>query len=594
MKYSDHIAIWLKDLGYEYFYFVGGGNIMHLTESLDRYLTAIPVIHEVAAVIAAEYHNQIAGSEKALALVTAGPGITNTATGLAGAFLESRFVLVIGGQVKTEDLSNGSVRQNGIQEIDGISFCQSITSYSVRVESPIDKKTFADYALAKDNVRKAPVFLEIPLDVQAYNYESNAFDVLPFEKKALEINDLDAFDSLTQLLEDSKRPVFLLGAGVSKVAAAELEVYAHEYSIPIATTWNAADQIPHDSAVYIGRPNTWGQRSANILIQQADLVICLGTRLGLQQTGFNWKSFVPNGKVALIELDASELQKGHPVIDLPVLGNCNDYIQKIAAYTLNQSFEKWLIFCQKVRGAIPLVEEGVNQIFDGYIAPQAFVAELSEHMTESDVLVPCSSGSAFTTTMQCFQQKRGQRIITNKGLASMGYGLSGSIGAALASGDRTILLEGDGGFSQNIQELGTVAAQNLNIKIFIFDDAGHASIRMTQKNYFSGRYIGCDIDTNLGLPNWDKVGAVWGIDSMRLFNLEEMQTADFKQLFEKEGPVIFILSICPGQTYFPKISSRLLDNGSMESNPLHDMSPSLSPETTKMVFRYIDPPIAGS
>jgi acetolactate synthase-1/2/3 large subunit len=590
MKYSDQLAIWLKDLGYEYFYFVGGGNIMHLTESLDRHLKAIPVIHEVAAVIAAEYHNQIAGSEKALALVTAGPGITNTATGLAGAYLESRYVLVIGGQVKTEDLSNELIRQNGIQEIDGVSLCSSITSYSVRLERSIDRQSFTRYALAEDNARKAPVFLEIPLDVQACQYEDNDPKTPRYESKIPAIHDLDDFNALTGLLEASERPVLLLGAGVKTYSAAKLEAYAHQYSIPVATTWNAADKIPHDSATYIGRPNTWGQRSSNILVQQADLVICLGTRLGLQQTGFNWQGFIPNGKIAAIELDVNELQKGHPVIDLPIVGDCNDYIDNIVDYSLGRNYHEWLEFCKGVRSAIPLVEHGVNELFDGFIAPQYFVSKLSDCMTENDILIPCSSGSAFTTAMQCFSQKRGQRIVTNKGLASMGYGLSGSIGAALASGRRTILLEGDGGFSQNIQELGTVSAQNLNIKIFIFDDAGHASIRMTQKNYFSGKYIGCDIATNLGLPNWDKIGGVWNIDSMRLSNIDQMESLEFQKLYEKEGPAIFIVSICPDQTYFPKISSRLLDNGSMESNPLHEMSPALSDEISRQVFKYIDPP----
>ena len=206
------------------------------------------------------------------------------------------------------------------------------------------------------------------------------------------------------------------------------------------------------------------------------------------------------------------------------------------------------------------------------------------------MLIPCSSGSAFTTAMQCFRQKRGQRIISNKGLASMGYGLSGAIGAAISSGLRIVLLEGDGGFSQNIQELGTVAAQNLNIKIFIFDDAGHASIRMTQRNYFSGKYIGCDRATNLGIPNWDKIGDVWGIDSMRLSSLNEVNEAEFQNLFKQAGPAIFILSICPNQTYFPKIASRLLPSGSMESNPLHAMSPPLAGSISGKVFRYISPP----
>ena len=504
--------------------------------------------------------------------------------------MESRYVLVIGGQVKTDDLSRGDTRQNGIQEIYGVTICKPLTNYSVRLDKSIAKKEFHKYAVANKNIRKAPVFLEISLDVQAAQCVSNIgeivqedeFQTMPFNEKQLAV--------MLDMLCSSKRPVFLLGGGVDIESAHRVESYAVENSIPVATTWNGADLISSDCPVYIGRPNTWGQRSSNILIQQADLVICLGTRLGLQQTGFNWQAFVPVGKVICIELDSSELTKGHPNIDLPILGDCNAYINRLTEVVVNKDWESWLDFCVQTRAAIPLVEEDINEDFEDFIAPQDFVTALSDLMQENDVLIPCSSGSAFTTAMQCFQQKRGQRIITNKGLASMGYGLSGAIGAAISSGLRTVLLEGDGGFSQNIQELGTIAAQNLNIKIFIFDDAGHASIRMTQRNYFSGKYIGCDRATGLGLPNWDKVGDVWGIETMRLTNLNEIGQTEFQSLFNKTGPAIFILSICPDQTYFPKIASRMLPNGSMESNPLHAMSPPLGDIISEKVFKYINPP----
>jgi len=460
----------------------------------------------------------------------------------------------------------------------------------VRLDKPIAKKEFHKYAVSNKIVRKAPVFLEIPLDVQAAEYVSNVDDIVQEDEVQAMPGNEKQLAVMVDMLRSSQRPVFLLGGGVDIESAHCVERYAIENSIPVATTWNGADLISSDCPVYIGRPNTWGQRSSNILIQQADLVICLGTRLGLQQTGFNWQAFVPVGKVICIELDSSELTKGHPSIDLPILGDCNAYINRLTEVEVNQDWETWLDFCVQTRAAIPLVEDGVNENFEDFISPQGFVTALSGLMQENDVLIPCSSGSAFTTAMQCFQQKRGQRIISNKALASMGYGLSGGIGAAISSGLRTVLLEGDGGFSQNIQELGTVAAQNLNIKIFIFDDAGHASIRMTQRNYFSGKYIGCDRVTNLWLPNWDKVGNVWGIDSMRLSNLNEMNQVEFQRLFNEAGPAIFILSICPDQTYFPKIASRMLPSGSMESNPLHAMSPPLADSISGKVFRYISPP----
>ena len=162
--------------------------------------------------------------------------------------------------------------------------------------------------------------------------------------------------------------------------------------------------------------------------------------------------------------------------------------------------------------------EDVNNTGAGFISPYEFIIELEKLTDASDLIIPCSSGSAFTLTMQLYKQKLGQRIVTNKSLASMGYGLSGAIGASIAckNSRRTILIEGDGGFAQNLQELGTATINNLNLKIFIFDDKGHASIRMTQQNYFNGKYLGCDKASGLGLPDWDQLFQVWGIEVMRI------------------------------------------------------------------------------
>jgi acetolactate synthase-1/2/3 large subunit len=239
-----------------------------------------------------------------------------------------------------------------------------------------------------------------------------------------------------------------------------------------------------------------------------------------------------------------------------------------------------------VRQAIPLVED-VNATAEGYISPYRFAQELSHLCTEQDVVIPCSSGSAFTVMMQTFEQKSGQKMVTTKGLASMGYGLAGAIGATIASGNkRTILVEGDGGFMQNLQELGTVSANNVNLKIFLFDDNGYASIRMTQANYFDGRYVGCDLSTGLGIPKWNYIFAAYGIPVMQISNGYQGDE-EFLQRFASNGPAAFLVKIDPQQTYFPKITSRVTPDGSMVSNPLHRMSPDLPAEVAAKVFRYL-------
>lgn len=584
MKYSDQIADWLIQLDYTHCFYVGGGNIMHLIESLSKKLTCVPVINEVAAGIAAEYFNETSIGTKALAMVTAGPGLTNIVTALAGAYLESRELLVIGGQVKTADLARGVLRQRGIQEIDGVSIVQPITVKSVLVDEPISFDAFKSIVLHDGVYRPGPVFIEIPIDVQArlVEFTTPKTNNLGAELPKISLGDIAG---VVNKINHAKRPAILLGGGINRRTAKHLKDKLSQLSIPILTTWNAADRIPFDQHNYMGRPNTWGQRSANLVMQQADLLIAVGTRLGMQQTGFNWQNFIPNGHVIQIDIDKAELEKGHPKIDLGLFGDANTFLEDLLDKKIDDHSE-WLTYARSIRNAIPLVED-VNKTASGFLSPYHFAQMLSSVCSETDVVIPCSSGGAFTIMMQTFEQKGDQKIVTNKGLASMGYGLSGAIGAAIANpNSRTVLVEGDGGFSQNLQEIGTAAINELNLKMFIFDDSGYASIRATQRNYFGGSYVGCDRSTGLGLPNWEKLFAAWDVPVMRL-NKDFTEDVKFRAMFESDGLAAFIVPVDPEQTYFPKITSRITENGSMESNPLHKMTPDLSEEQYLNVSKYL-------
>lgn len=587
MKYSDLLADWLVELGYTHCFFLAGGNIMHLLESCSRKFTCIPVVHEVAAGIAVEYFNEVSGGARAFALVTAGPGLTNIITAMAGAYLDSRELLVLGGQVKVADLARGQVRQRGIQEVDGVDIATPVTVASKLMETVIDQKTFACWSQAGSVGRKGPVFIEIPLDIQGAPVERELLDSPEPVEPANTFASIpqDTIHQILSMLRAAKRPVLLLGGGIDRKTSAEVMDQLANLGVPLMTTWNGLDRVPTEHPCYYGRPNTWGQRSANILMQQADLLIALGCRLGLQETGFNWQQFIPVGKVVQVECDQRELTKGHPRVDLPVLGDANLVLRRIAAAEAGD-YTEWVQFCREVRSLIPLDDPG-NKTREGYLSPYQFFLHLSDLCVSGDVMVPCSSGGANTVAMQTFQQKKGQVAFNSGGLASMGYGLGGAIGAAVAArGRRTILAEGDGGFTQNLQELGTVRAQKLNLKIFIFDDHGYASIRMTQSNYFGGRYVGCDVETGLGMPNWELLFSAYDIPMLRIG--PGFETApEFLERFRSVGPQAFLLKIDPLQTYFPKIASRVTASGSMESNPLHRMSPDLDPDVAARVFRYL-------
>ena len=590
MKYSDLVISWLHELGYTHCFLVAGGNSMHLLDGARRTMTCVPVVHEVAAGIAVEYFNEQASAsgspDRAFALVTAGPGLTNLLTAMAGAFLESRELLVIGGQVKSADLTAPGLRQRGIQEIDGVALSSPISVAAERIEAPNTRQAFTDMVRRGSTGRKGPVFLEICLDAQGTPVERALLENGATEP-ATDAGVLDP-ETATKViagLRAARRPLVLLGGGVSRSAAAQALARFRELNLPVMTTWNGADRIGADEPVFVGRPNTWGQRSANVLIQQCDYLVALGTRLGLQQTGFNWQGFAPLATVVHVDLDQAELEKGHPRVDIPWLADADDVLPAVLEADL-PGWWAWLAECRDVRNLLPVVES-VNTTAPGFLDPYQFVSDLSGICTPADVVIPCSSGGAFTVTLQTFEQKFGQTMISDHGLASMGYGLSGAIGAAFAApGRRTLLLEGDGGFMQNSQELATVAVNNLPIKVFLFSNEGYASIRMTQRGYFDGAYLGCDTSTGLGFPDWDLLFRAYGIPLLEL-GAQGLATDGFFELFDAPGPACFVLPIDPEQTYLPKITSRVTATGSMESNPLHRMTPELADALANRVFTYL-------
>jgi acetolactate synthase-1/2/3 large subunit len=592
MNYATLTLEWLHELGYTHCFFVAGGNIMHLLNAARQRMTCIPFVHEVAAGIAAEYHNEARPVHgRAFVLVTAGPGVTNVLTAMAGAWLESRELLVLAGQVKRTDLATDGLRQRGIQEIDGVAMAAPVAIVSERLDEAWERRRLSAAVERGRTGRKAPVFLEYPLDVQGMPIDDRERTRLERERSDIpsgrsEIQRAEeAVDELLRRIRSAERPVLLVGGGVSRDVTDRVARSLGSANIAVMTTWNGADRVDSRSDNYFGRPNTWGMRYANVLIQQADLVVALGTRLGLQQTGFNWQAFAPGADVVQFDIDEAELRKGHPRVALPVAGDADTVLDAIANADLGDH-AAWLEFARSVRAALPTVE-AENETAPGYIDPYAFVEQLSAAAGPRDIVIPCSSGGAFTTMMQAFEQRHGQTIITNKGLASMGYGLSAAIGASLAHPkERTILVEGDGGFTQNLQELATVDVNRLNLKIFIYANEGYASIRMTQRNYFGGAYMGCDVRSGLGFPNWSQLFAAYGIPALALDD-SGLETQGFVELFASDGPAAFVVPIDPEQTYYPKITSRVTESGSMESNPLHVMTPDLPGDVAAETMRYL-------
>ena len=596
MKYSDYFIDSLVELGYTHCFFVGGGNVMHLLESARTRLECIAVVHEVSAGIAAEYFNVAHRSDgkRAFALVTAGPGITNMATAIGGAWLESRELLVVGGQARTEFISHPEVRQIGHQQIDGRSIVEPMSKLSITITEPFSRNELKSVTDISKTGRKGPVFLEICLDVTAMEVDEEDLNNIPsstptMAKKEIE-SDNQAIEELVTLMKSSTRPLILVGGGLDFSHFKKLWHEIETLNIPVATTWNAADYLDSSHDLYAGRPNTYGMRWANTVIQQSDLLITFGARLGLQQTGFAWQEFVPEGKIIRIELDEKEIALKQPQTYLDIHMDAGKALSLMLAQinkiNLKIDTGNWLKFIKGVRESLPIVEDATFQYSD-HVNPFELVSELSTLLSAEDKVIPCSSGGAYTTMMQAFEQKKGQLLTNNKGLASMGYGLAGAIGTSVAHPEgRTVLVEGDGGFAQNLSELGTVQNRELNLKIFIFSNMGYASIRVSQKAYFAGAYIGCDAATGVGLPDWERIFGAFGIPSIDVTGplKENIQALD---LLKKKGPAAFIIKVHPDQSFLPKVTSKIFSDGKMKSNPIHLMQPELPTELASQVFKYL-------
>ncbi len=495
-------------------------------------------------------------------------------------------MLVIGGQAKSSEVGRGKYRQLGFQEIDGESLCKSITKFSKRIEERMSKTDLFEAALESWSGRKGPVFLEICLDVSTQPGDM-ALEANFIKTTATLVSPMTTeLQLIIRELLSAERPIILIGGGVHRSTSLQAFI---DLGIPIATTYNGTDRIGCDYEYYAGRPNWYGSRWANILIQQSDLILAFGTRLGIAQVGYNWQEFAPKAKIVQIDIDEIELNKGFPRLFSAIRADANDTILRTSKLlrTAKLEIQEWQEFTKHVRAGLS-GPEATNTVNPPFLEAMNFVKSVVDLSSEEDLLIPCSSGAAaYEGAMRVLMNKTGQIVITSHALASMGYGLSGAIGASLAHLQaRTILFEGDGGFAQNLQELGTLRANKLNLKIFLMDNQGYQSIRGNQKNAFDSHYVGCDRDTGLFLPDWQLIAESFEIASMEL-NSETFQSSEFNSLFDGNGPALFVVKIDPNQTYWPRLLSRKLENGQIVSNPLHLMEPPLVIEIQEKYIKYL-------
>jgi len=569
-------------------FMLSGGGCMHLVDSLGKNpdLNYICCLHEQVAAFAATAYAQYTNN-LGITLVTTGPGGTNAITGVAAAWTDSIPLLVLSGQVKRADLSKHvEVRTLGFQELDIVSIVKPITKYAVTVLEPKEIKYHLEKALylAKFG-RPGPVWLDIPLDVQSAMIEEN--ELLSFTEKFTPKNGTDLTEKIFQAIEminQSQRPVIIAGYGI-KISGSEDRFIrlSNRLNIPILTTWKALDLLPEDSNIYFGRPGCIGQRGANFIQQNSDLVISLGARLDYGQIGFTHKTFAREAKKIIIDVDETELNKFNFNIDIKINSSADLFIDEFENQlnklrNINRS--TWLEKCYEWKEKYPVVLPEYWQKKD-YVSTYALVDLLSKLSDNDDIFVPENSGAASEIVMQALRLKKGQRVITTNGLGSMGSGLPASIGACIASGKRrTLSVHGDGGFMMNIQDLETVSRLKLPIKYFVLNNGGYGSIKNTQRNYFQGFYVGSGNSSGLTIPELKKIANAFNINYIAISKNNELESR-VQEALSFTGPVICELFIDPEEQTMPKLSSAIKPDGSMISKPLEDLWPFLDREEFK-------------
>lgn len=557
---------------------------MHLNDSLgaNPNIKVLYMHHEQACAMAAEAYFRVSG-KPALVCVTAGPGLLNALTGVAGAYTDSIPMVVVAGQVKTETLSDGDpeLRQLGDQEVRTLPIVSSLTKHSARLSSEfVGEQVTTAFNLATAG-RPGPVVLEVPLDVQSAELDMpkspQAAGLLPEQTTELTDEDLQ---TLMVLLREAQRPLIMAGSGISiSGVREELRALAEASNIPVVTAW-MHDVIDSDHPLSAGRSGTIGTRPGNFAVQSADALLVLGSRLNIRQTGYNFSEFAPKAKVFWIDIDPAELRKPHLKVQHRVVADLRNAVPQILDAVKNQPMpakQEWLDWIRWVakfephEADYPVSEKGIN--------PYHFVLEVNRLLGPRTV-VACGDATACIVPFQVVEIRDGIRMFSNSGIASMGFDLPAAIGASLATDESVVCFAGDGSIMMNIQELATLASLGRDVVLFILDNNGYLSIRQTQENFF-GRAFGSGPESGVPFPDFEAVVRAFGIP-VTVLRTDSDWRGDLKNIFHQDCVRVCIVKLNPDQEFEPRIKSRK-EGKAMYSPPLDDMYPFLENELVEKI-----------
>jgi len=581
-KISDIVVNFMVKKGLTQVFAVAGGGAMHLNDSFAKNdkINITYMHHEQACAMAADAYFR-EKNKPAIIHITSGPGSTNTLTGVVGAWIDSIPTFIISGQVQThQQINKTKTRQIGVQETDIIKIIKSSTKYSCSIKN--SSKIFEELGVAFVKMlegRPGPVWIDIPLDVQAKKIVIKRYKEKTKIKKNYDINISNKIKKFIDLINKSKKPVIVVGNAIHiSKSKKELYKFINRVKCPIISSWNTTDLFDTNNKQYLGSMGIFGDRASNLAAQNSDLMIVLGSRLSVPQVGYNTKNFAKNSKKIIIDIDKNELNK-KILSNIKLKINCdlNFFLKKINHIISKKNyfftFTRWKRLTINWKSKYPVYNQ--NQLkYDKHINSFFFIKKLSKILKINSTVVT-DMGTSFTCTMQTMKINNHlkQRLYTSSGLSSMGFGLPGSIGASFANPKKTIIcISGDGGFMFNMQELQTIKHYNLPIKIFVLENKGYLTMQLMQKGHFK-KLTGSDPSSGISIPKIKKIAKGFGLDYLKL-NTKNIEDQLKKVLSNKKAMLIEV-NMPKFQPLIPRIQSKLLKNGSFSDPDFDDLFPYL-------------------
>lgn len=587
MNVSEFIFNFYANKGIDTAFMVTGGQAMWLNDAVgkNKNFNIICTHHEQSAAMAADAYGRIK-NKPAITLVTAGPGSVNAMNGVVGGYTDSSPMIIISGQAALSFVQyqeETKIRQYGVQGINIKPLVENVVKYFITVDEPQKIQYYLEKAYHYATTgRPGPVWIDVPLDIQKADVDDRYLEKYTLEKETEgRVSLKQAVKHAYKLLEDAKRPLFIVGQGVSLSGAREDFSYlSKKVKIPVITSRLGIDLIESDNDLYVGRPGNYGERSANFAIQNADLIITVGCRLASSLVGHNPKMFGKNAYLFVVDIDQKELDKPGPKIDYKAKLDCKAFLGKMIDEYSNYNlphYETWVLKCNEWKKKYPVVQLDYQE--QKPVNSYYFTDKLSK-MADANSVILVDTGSCFHVACQTWKVKKGQKYLTTGGLSSMGYWVAG-IGACMANNRKdTIVITGDGSLQMNLQEFATIKHNNLPIKVFIFNNNGYLLIRHTQRNFMEDRFVGEGPESGVSCPDSLAIAQAYGIKGVRIDKVEDLDMK-IEEVLSYPGPVICDVMTPEWQLLIPRIASDKLPDGTLVSRNYEDMFPYLPTDEVK-------------